>query len=98
MSKRLPLLLALAALSGRTALAAPPAADTPSGPFAATIDLMTDAGAKLAKAEWRYSDTRIVEADFRAPGEDNQPTGAPIKTYDYTPHPGPSPTARSSST
>ncbi len=37
---------------------------------------------------WRYSDTRIVETEFRAPGPDGQPTGAPVKTYDYAPHAG----------
>ena len=59
----------------------------PSVP-AATIDLATDEGARLVKGEWRYSDTKIVEVDFRGPGPDAQPTGAPIKTYDYTPHAG----------
>jgi len=54
----------------------------------ATIDLATAEGAKLVKGEWRYSDTKIIEVDFRSAGADNQPTGAPIKTYDYTPHAG----------
>jgi gluconolactonase len=40
------------------------------------------------RGEWRYSDTEIIEVDFRAPGADGQPTGGPIKTYDYTPHAG----------
>src|ERR1700754_4630562 len=60
----------------------------PNGKPEATIDLTAEAGAKLVKGEWRYSDTRIVEVDFRAPGPDKQPTGAAIKTYDYTPHAG----------
>jgi gluconolactonase len=59
-----------------------------AGEPAATVDLTTDAGASLLKAQWRYSDTKIVEADFRGPGADGQPTGSPIKTYDYTPHAG----------
>jgi gluconolactonase len=90
MSQRFLLLSAIFVLSGvGLPLAAQTAADTPpSGPAAATIDLATDDGVKLAKAEWRYSDTKIVETDFKAPGADNQPTGAPIKTYDYTPHAG----------
>jgi gluconolactonase len=59
----------------------PPAAE-------ATIDLASTAGVALTKGEWRYSDTKIVDADFRGPGADKQPTGAPVKTYDYTPHAG----------
>lgn len=54
----------------------------------AAIDLATDAGASLVKGQWRYSDTKIIEVDFKAPGPDRQPTGAPLKTYDYTPHAG----------
>ncbi|HXG94446.1 MAG TPA: SMP-30/gluconolactonase/LRE family protein [Blastocatellia bacterium] len=60
----------------------------PAGKPDATINLATEEGARLVKGEWRYSDTKIVEVDFRAPGADNQPTGAMIKTYDYTPHAG----------
>jgi gluconolactonase len=63
-------------------------AELPSGKPNATIDLGTVDGVKAVQAEWRYSDTRIVEADFRGPGPDKQPTGAPVKTYDYTPHAG----------
>lgn len=55
----------------------------------ATINLATDEGAKLVKGQWRYSDTKIVEVDFKAPGADKQPTGAPNRTYDYTPKAGP---------
>src|SRR5262245_34046546 len=54
----------------------------------AVIDLATDAGVKLVKGQWRYSDTKIIEVDFKGPGADKQPTGAPIKTYDFTPHAG----------
>jgi gluconolactonase len=63
-------------------------ADVPSGKPEATIDLGTDDGTRAVKASWRYSDTRIVEVDFVGPGADRQPTGAPVKTYDYTPHAG----------
>jgi gluconolactonase len=62
--------------------------DAPVGKPEATIDLATTAGVNKVKGEWRYSDTKIVEVDFRAPGPDGQPTGAPVKTYDYTPHAG----------
>ncbi len=61
-------------------------ADTPKGQPEATINLATAEGVKLVKGEWRYSDTKIIEIDFKGPGPDNQPTGAPVKTYDYTPH------------
>src|SRR6185369_8295682 len=54
----------------------------------ASVNLMTDEGAREVKAQWRYSDTKIVEVDFTGPGADGQPTGKPVKTYDYTPHAG----------
>ena len=63
-------------------------ADAPTGKPDATIDLATRAGVDLVKGQWRYSDTKIVEVDFKAAGPDKQPTGAPIRTYDYEPHAG----------
>jgi gluconolactonase len=63
-------------------------ADVPAGNPAATIDLGTAEGVNEVKGQWRYSDTKIVEVDFVGPGADKQPTGAPVKTYDYTPHAG----------
>ena len=60
----------------------------PEGKPEATIDLATTEGVQLVKGQWRYSDTKIVEVDFRGPGADGQPTGAPVKTYDYAPHAG----------
>ena len=60
----------------------------PSGRPEARIDLATEEGVRLVRGQWRYSDTKIVEIDFRAPGSDGQPTGVPNKTYDYTPHAG----------
>ena len=54
----------------------------PEGRPEASVDLMTADGAALAGAQWRYSDTRIVEADFHGPD------GRPLKTYDFTPHAG----------
>jgi gluconolactonase len=54
----------------------------------AVIDLATRDGVALVQGQWRYADTRIVETGFRAPGPDLRPSGAPIKTYDYTPHAG----------
>lgn len=63
-------------------------ADIPSGSPEATLDLASAAGIRAVKGEWRYSDTKIVEVDFKNAGADNQPTGMPVKTYDYTPHAG----------
>ena len=55
---------------------------------AASVDLSTREGAALVKGQWRYSDTRIVEVEYRGPGDDGQPTGVPVKTYDYLPKAG----------
>ncbi len=60
----------------------------PDGPPLATVDLATKDGAALVRGEWRYSDARIVEIDFRSAGPDRQPTGAPNRTYDIVPHAG----------
>ena len=62
--------------------------DTPNGKPDAVIDLSTKEGVDLVKGEWRYSDTKIIQVDFKAAGPDKQPTGKPIKTYDFTPHAG----------
>ena len=75
--------------SGMVAAAA--VADVPgddgSAPLA-IIDLATRAGAAAVHGQWRYSDTEIVPAMFRAPDANNQPTGAQVSTYDYRPHAG----------
>jgi gluconolactonase len=63
-------------------------ADAPSGKPDAVTDLATKQGVNLVKGEWRYSDTKIIQVDFKAAGPDKQPTGKPIKTYDFTPHAG----------
>lgn len=62
--------------------------DPPFGKPDAIIDLATHQGVDLVKSRWRYSDTRIIEVDSRGPGADLKPSGAPIKTHDYTPHAG----------
>jgi gluconolactonase len=54
----------------------------------AVIDLATGQGVEAVKGEWRYSDTRIVDVDFKAAGRDGQPGDMPIKAYDFTPHAG----------
>jgi gluconolactonase len=63
-------------------------AEIPQSKPEAIVNLHTEDGVKLVKGEWRYSDTKIIEVDFKSAGADNQPTGAPVKTYDYTPHAG----------
>lgn len=60
----------------------------PYGRPDATIDLRTNEGVQLVKGQWRYSDVKITTVDSRGPGADLKPSGAPIKTYDYTPHAG----------
>ena len=64
------------------------AQEVPSGKPEAAIDLATVEGTKAVNGQWKYSDTKIVEADFRSAGTDNQPSGPSVKTYDYTPHAG----------
>jgi gluconolactonase len=63
-------------------------ADAPTGKPDAVIDLATREGVELVKGQWRYSDTKIIQVDFKAAGQDKQPTGKSIKTYDFTPHAG----------
>ena len=58
------------------------------GAAVASVDLATDEGARLVSGEWRYSDVKIVETNFRSAGQDNQPSGAPVRAYDLTPHAG----------
>jgi gluconolactonase len=91
MTARLSFLVAAAAilLTGEPPTAvAQTTLDPPEGRPEAIIDLATVEGVRLVKGEWRYSDTKIVQVDFRAPGPDGQPTGQPVKTYDYRPHAG----------
>lgn len=88
MKSRTLFLCALFALFIINNTSAQTSADTPHGSPEAKIDLATQTGAQLVKGEWRYSDTKIIEVDFKGPGADNQPTGAAVKTYDYTPHAG----------
>ena len=54
----------------------------------ALIDLRTADGVRIVNGQWRYSDTKIVEADFNAHGPDLKPSGKPIKTYDFVPKAG----------
>lgn len=91
MKNRLPFLIVMNALVlalAITGVSAETSDTLPNGKPEATVDLSTVEGVSLVKGQWRYSDTKIIEVDFKAPGPDGQPTGAPIKTYDYTPHAG----------
>jgi len=63
-------------------------AEIPTGQTLGSIDLATQEGVQLVHGEWRYSDTKITEVDFQAAGADGQPSGEPVKTYDYSPHAG----------
>ena len=62
--------------------------EVPAGTPDATTDLTTRTGVAAVKGEWRYSDIRIVETDFRSPGADLKPSGPPNRTYDFAPHAG----------
>src|SRR6266481_6024029 len=60
----------------------------PYGRPDATIDLRTREGTQVIQGKWRYNDAKIVEVDSKGPGPDLKPSGAPVRTYDYTPHAG----------
>jgi gluconolactonase len=64
------------------------AQEVPDGAPLASIDLMTAAGTRQVGGVWRYSDTRIVEVEFRAPDASGQPGGQPVRTWDIEPHAG----------
>ncbi|MCI0344090.1 MAG: SMP-30/gluconolactonase/LRE family protein, partial [Chloroflexi bacterium] len=68
--------------------AAPNPPPDPVGAPAATVDLATDAGARLVEGEWRYSDAKIVEVQHRLPDANGQPTGAPVTTNAIEPRAG----------
>lgn len=82
--------LALAAIGAVASMAqaAPTGLSGLDGRPDAVVDLRTADGAKLASATWRYADAKVVPIDFRAPGPDKKPTGAPIKTFDLVPRAG----------
>lgn len=80
-------LLAAAVVAGLTR-ADDPAWDLPAGPPCAAVDLTTNDGVALVQGQWRYSDARVVEIDFRAVGPDRKPSGPPNRTYDIVPKAG----------
>jgi gluconolactonase len=85
MSKIRASLVAVAAVLGAHVAAD---AEVPTDAPLASVDLTTTDGTQLFDATWRYSDVRIVDAEFRAPDADGQPTGNVVATYDVTPHAG----------
>jgi gluconolactonase len=62
--------------------------DLPAVLPAAVVDLRTSQGAGLVRAQWRYSDAKIIEVDHHAPGPDLRPSGPPNRTNDIIPHAG----------
>jgi gluconolactonase len=77
--------MVLFAARGMTACTGDP---VPEGKPLAVVDLATEAGVKLVKGAWRYSDVKIIATDFWEAGPDGQPGAKPNKTYDYEPHAG----------
>ena len=73
---------------GTASLAQMPGDIVPSGKPSAAIDLATEEGARMVGGHWRYSDVKIVETAFTAPGADGQPSRSSISTYDFEPHAG----------
>jgi gluconolactonase len=49
------------------------------------VDLRTPSGVAMVAGQWRYTDVHIREVGHHAPGPDNKPTGAPVKTSDIHP-------------
>src|SRR3974390_205345 len=84
---RLSLLLSLV-LRASTAGSAQTIHAPPVGHPGAVVDLASREGVQLVNGQWRYHDVKIVDADSRAVGPDLKPSGAPIKTYDYSPPAG----------
>jgi gluconolactonase len=78
-----------AASAGVTRLNAQHAVRRPiDGRPEAIVDLRTTDGIRLVRGQWRYTDTRIIDAAFQAPGPDLKPSGRPITTYDHVPRGG----------
>jgi len=62
--------------------------DVPAVLPAAVVDLRTVEGTRLVRAEWRYSDAKVIEVGHRDPGPDLRASGAPNRTNDIVPHAG----------
>ena len=51
----------------------------------AVVDLRTSEGVVHLSAQWRYSDTKILEIAHRDVGPDFKASGKPNRTFDFTP-------------
>lgn len=64
------------------------------GQAKAIVDLCTPEGTALVKSTWRYSEAKLVNATFQAPGPDKNdplalyPTGKTLATQDLSPNAG----------
>lgn len=76
------------ALAGETAAAPRVLHDPWNGTPDAVVDLRTAEGTGRVGATWRVREAKIREIDFRAPGPDLKPTGAPVRTADLEPRAG----------
>lgn len=85
---RVSLIAALLSLSAHSVWAGPLDETLAKRKPEATVDLGKSQDVQLVKGLWRYSDTRIIEIDFKAAGVDGQPGSTPNKAYDFTPHAG----------
>jgi gluconolactonase len=81
-------LAAFLVLAAATPLAAQTTADAPGVRPDAIVDLASPEGAAAVRAQWRYSDARLVEVDHRGPGPDLRASGAPNKALDLQPKAG----------
>ncbi|MFO0691589.1 MAG: SMP-30/gluconolactonase/LRE family protein [Myxococcota bacterium] len=54
----------------------------------ATIDLTTEAGARLVQATWRHADVALVPTEHRFPDANGDPTGPPSRTFTIEPRAG----------
>jgi gluconolactonase len=80
--------LAAAIASIGVTLAAPSGITGLDGRADAIVDLRSSEGARSVGAVWKFANASIVPIDFRAPGPDLKPSGAPIKTFDLVPRAG----------
>jgi gluconolactonase len=59
--------------------------DLPAVLPAAVVDLRTDRGAELVRAQWHYSDVNVITVSHHEPGPDLRASGAANQTNDITP-------------
>ena len=92
LNKIVPIFLLLGFLS--ISLTAQERRELAVGQADAIVDLRTHEGVKLVKTAWKYSDAKIVDATFNAPGPSKEdplllyPTGKKIRTQDVSPKAG----------